>query len=402
MGWKEPKQSERVKAVLQILKKHGPLTVKQEKFCNDTCIERFLKAKGDSVKKAAKQLKACLAWRESIGTDHLTADEFSAELAEGAAYVAGQDEEGRPVMVFRIKQDHQKLHAQKRYIRLLVFTLEVAIASMSKNVEQFVLLFDAGFFRSASTYLNLLLATLKILSDHYPARLAKAFVVDPPTLFSYLWKGSRPFVDLWTQTAIISSDDFEEDDSFTSLPTRASSFRFCPPSSTAAAIATPNRLGACHSSRFSFTVSPLYSSPSIKPWYLDTVGSKRDHATSLGPALVSPLNARSFSFASPAARGKPLAQELKRGFINPIPNHINNNKHSFFTSPKIAAFFKKEVSQGGGAKEEGFEKFLRHYRAPYNEVAYRSKMKPPLGGLISIVAPGLRRRQFSFSPHYRC
>ena len=40
----------------------------QEKFCNYACVERFLKAKGDNVKRAAKQLKACLSWRESIGT----------------------------------------------------------------------------------------------------------------------------------------------------------------------------------------------------------------------------------------------------------------------------------------------------------------------------------------------
>jgi hypothetical protein len=31
--------------------------------------------------------------------DFLTADEFSAELASGNAFVAGQDEEGRPVVV---------------------------------------------------------------------------------------------------------------------------------------------------------------------------------------------------------------------------------------------------------------------------------------------------------------
>ncbi|XLS55585.1 hypothetical protein HN51_005340 [Arachis hypogaea] len=44
-------------------------TVKQEKFCNYACVERFLKQKGDNVKRAAKQLKSCLSWRDSIGTD---------------------------------------------------------------------------------------------------------------------------------------------------------------------------------------------------------------------------------------------------------------------------------------------------------------------------------------------
>lgn len=46
----------------------------------------------------------------------------------------------------------------------------------------------AGFFRSASAFLNLLLATLKIVSEYYPGRLHKAFVIDPPSLFSCLWK----------------------------------------------------------------------------------------------------------------------------------------------------------------------------------------------------------------------
>ncbi|KAL6971535.1 hypothetical protein U1Q18_031214 [Sarracenia purpurea var. burkii] len=92
------KDRERVESVLFLLRKQGPLTLKQEKFCNDSCIERFLRSRGENVKKAAKQLRACLSWRESIGADYLIADEFSAELTEGVAYVAGHDEESRPVI----------------------------------------------------------------------------------------------------------------------------------------------------------------------------------------------------------------------------------------------------------------------------------------------------------------
>lgn len=43
----------------------------QEKFCSSACVERFLRSKGDSVRKAAKHLRACLSWRESIGTGTL-------------------------------------------------------------------------------------------------------------------------------------------------------------------------------------------------------------------------------------------------------------------------------------------------------------------------------------------
>lgn len=86
-----------------------------------------------------------------VETEHLIADEFSAELSDGLAYVAGHDDESRPVMVisfwpppfgfvicvfeknvrsfcrflivfelgyqiFRMKQDYQKLHSQKLWV----------------------------------------------------------------------------------------------------------------------------------------------------------------------------------------------------------------------------------------------------------------------------------------------
>ncbi|THU62200.1 hypothetical protein C4D60_Mb01t02610 [Musa balbisiana] len=265
MERKQPNGRERIEAVLEIMKKQAPLTVKQEKFCNDACVERFLRARGDSLKKAAKQLRAALSWRESIGIDHhLIADEFAAELAGGLAYVAGHDDEARPVMVFRIKQDYAKTHSQKSFVRFLVFTLEVAISSMSRFVDQFVILFDASLFRSAPAFLNLFMGTLKIISDYYPGRLHKAFVVDPPSLFSYLWKGVRPFVELSVVTAVVSSLDFDdsiEDAAFASCRPRAASLRFDP------VVATTARLGGSTSSRFSFTVSHL---DSLKPWYLST------------------------------------------------------------------------------------------------------------------------------------
>ncbi|KAK9146658.1 hypothetical protein Sjap_006561 [Stephania japonica] len=419
----EDEKSNKVECVLQLLKKQAPLTVKQEKFCNVACVERFLKAKGENVKKAVKHLRACLAWRESIGTEHLIADEFSAEISEGFAYVAGHDDDSRPVMVFRMKQDYQKFHSQKLYVRLLVFTLEVAIASMPRNVEQFVVLFDASFFRSASAFMNLLLASLKNISEYYPGRLHKAFVIDPPSLFSYLWKGVRPFVDLATVTTVVSSLDFEDSlvyDDFSFFP-RTSSLRF-DPSSTA-------KIGpSSASSRFSFTVSPQFDS--LKPWYLsltDTSSSKVGPSL-MGPALISPINARSYSFASPTARAPRVSlgptRKHNHSFFPPLTpltektsvescvdvKHPRTPRPSFFQSP--ALFFKREsssnstlqcseqVNNSSNKGRESFVPFLRFYRMPYDEMTYRSKMRPPLGGLISIVAPQLRRRHASASQRF--
>ncbi|KAI4345626.1 hypothetical protein L6164_012728 [Bauhinia variegata] len=420
MGKKEQrdqKDSARVEAVLELLRKQTPLTVKQEKFCNYACVERFLKAKGENVKKAAKQLRACLSWRESIGTEHLIADEFSAELADGLAYVAGHDDESRPVMIFRMKQDYKKLHSQKLLTRLLVFTLEVAISTMPKNAEEFVMLFDASFYRSASAFMNLLLTALKIVGEYYPGRLHRAFVIDPPSLFAYLWKGVRPFVELSTVTMVVSSLDFEESldfNDFAAYP-RAASLRFDP-----STVKSTAKVGACSSSRFSFTVSHHFDS--LKPWHLsltDTSASKvgPTNSSPLGPARISSLNARSFSFASPIARtppvdingGKPTRKSLFPS--TPLPQrvtpreaikvaHPRTPRPSFLQSPAI--FFRNKDSHVStrDRSRESFLPFLKFYRRPYDEMIYRSKMRPPLGGLISIVSPQLRRRHVSVSQRF--
>lgn len=407
----DAKEREKIEAVRKLLRKQAPLSAKQAQYCNDACVERFLRSRGESVKKAAKHLRTVLSWRETVGADHIMADEFSAELADGVAFVAGHDDDGRPVVVFRIKQDYPKFHSQKSFVRLLVFTLEVAVACMSRFVDQFVLLFDASFFRSASAFLNLLMGTLKIVADYYPGRLHRAFVIDPPSLFSVLWKGVRPFVELAPATAVVCSLDFEdslEDASFTAYP-RTASLRFEP-----AAVVGKAGVGSA-SSRFSVTPT---DNP-VKPWYLSTipapVGSRSVVPTS-SPSLVgaSPLSARSFSFASPAALrstaatpppfprgggGAPLtpssaAKGQKTPPPQPQPQQFPRTpRPSFLQSPSMLFAFRKDGQASRVERErESFLPFLRFYRRPYDEISYRAKMRPPLGGLISIVGEKFKQK----------
>ncbi|OEL35647.1 hypothetical protein BAE44_0003334 [Dichanthelium oligosanthes] len=440
----DAKEREKIEAVRKLLRKQAPLSAKQAQYCNDACVERFLRSRGDSVKKAAKHLRTVLSWRETVGADHIMADEFSAELADGVAFVAGHDDDGRPVVVFRIKQDYPKFHSQKSFVRLLVFTMEVAVACMSRFVDQFVLLFDASFFRSASAFLNLLMGTLKIVADYYPGRLHRAFVIDPPSLFSVLWKvsclccalsaisigqptamgrrtnsgmhvgvlqGVRPFVELAPATAVVCSLDFEdslEDASFTAYP-RTASLRFEPAAVAKAGVGSA-------SSRFSVTPT---DNP-VKPWYLSTipasVGSRSVVPTS-SPSLVgaSPLSARSFSFASPAALrstaatpppfprggGAPLTpSSAAKGQKTPPPPVLQQPQQfprtprpSFLQSPSMLFAFRKDGQASRVERErESFLPFLRFYRRPYDEISYRAKMRPPLGGLISIVGEKFKQK----------
>lgn len=224
---------------------------------------------------------------------------------------------------------------------------------------------------------------------------------------------------------VVSSLDFEESldyDDFSTFP-RASSLRFDPSS-----VPSTAKVGPSTSSRFAFTVSHNYDS--LKPWYLsltDTstlkVGPTIPSPSLMGSALISPLNARSYSFASPAARTPRGNISTTRQGIGPtrktlfpstpLPHKINavndsvkchprTPRPSFLQSP--AMFFKREnnshVNRSDKVKES-FLPFLRFYRIPYDEMLYRSKMKPPLGGLISIVSPHLKRRHVSASQRFQ-
>ncbi|XP_010532536.1 PREDICTED: uncharacterized protein LOC104808538 [Tarenaya hassleriana] len=405
---KKDHEDQKVESVLHLLCKQSPLSLKQEKFCDKDCVERFLKGKGDNVKKAAKQLRSCLSWRQSIGIESLAAEEFSAELADGVAYVAGHDGEFRPVIIFRFKQDYLKLHSQKQFTRFVAFTLETAIATMTRNMGQFVLLFDASFFRSAPTFTNLLLATLKILVENYPCRLYKAFIIDPPSLFSYIWKGFRPFVELSTVTVVVSSLDYEESLDFSHVSTfpRSASLRFHPSS-----IKSTARIGSS-SSRFAFTVS--HHRDSLKPWYLSFTDTSPLPVTSSAAGKISPMSARSLSFASPAYRGldvPPPAACRKSLFPStPLPEKSTTEfrprtpRPSFFQSP--ATFFRREshVSGGGGGgggekARESFVPYLKFYRRPYDEFGYRSKLRGPRR-FLSVVSPQIRRRHVSVSQRF--
>lgn len=411
MGRKRDSQGcvkDRVKAVLRLVQKDGPLSAKQKSFCDDACVERFLKARGNDVKKAAKQLRTCLAWRDALPIGHLIADEFSAELAKGIAFVAGRDDEARPVVIVRLKQDYQKFQSHKLYVRLLVFTLEVATASMLPGVEQCVLMFDAVHFRSASTCLNFIMATLKTSADYYPGRLAKVFVVDPPSMFNYLWKGIRPFTDFAAKLYIVSSRDYDSPHLRNNSPllsglTRTSSLRYD---------FSPN-LGS------SFRFSSKVASENVK-FSLNGREGDRFLAHSIGPALISPFNARSFSFGSPALskynicdnkigdfqsfrfEGTPGKNSFRHTPNVTTPSRsdwtpTHSSKASILSSPMTAFFhgFKKDSQRIESDRKEKildcFRPYLYHYRLPYDEIVYRSMMKPPLGGLVSIVSPELKR-----------
>ena len=217
-------------------------------------------------------------------------------------------------------------------------------------------------------------------------------------------QGVRPFVELSTVTMLISSLDYDEQLNISHVSSssclRSASLRFDPSS-----IKSTAKIGSA-SSRFAFTVTRN----SMKPWYLSLTDTSPFHAAVDSTASkVSPLSVRSLSFASPAGRGlrdpKPAACRKSLFPSTPLPEktktvpHRKTPRPSFFQSP--AMFFRGEKNVGGGEKSsrEAFVPYLKFYRRPYDETAYRSKLRGPRG-FVSVVSSHRRCRHVSLSQRF--
>jgi len=402
----ESSMSDKIAQVLQLVQKEGPLSKKQAAFCDDACVERYLKVRGNNCRRAARLLKATLNWREKINIGYLIADEFPTEIAAGAAYVAGFDDEGRPVLIIKKKPDHIVNHNQKPYLWYIIFTMEVAVAAMPPGVDQCVLILDAGgYSRISAPSPGGILATLRIIADHYPERLAKAFIVDASSMFYYAWKGICTFVDHSTRGRL----------SFAYLKD------YIPVKPQQALKATPPSSPLAHFPKQAYfpddirPPSSIYNSTSgpggipLSPRYNTDSPEIVEKAFGDGPELTSRNVHRSFSFSfSSAPDPTHHSPDLQEGRLS----NARKDKRSVsisetpISAPAQSRRQKKPPPSPDGLlstpysrkKPEGlseenknksvdiFRPYVRFLTEMYDEAAYRALMKPPLGGLMSIVS----------------
>jgi hypothetical protein len=107
------------------------------------------------------------------------------ECVTGKEFFSGYDMHGRPVLFLSPRLENTKTY--ERQLRFVVYNLEKGVKLMPKGVEQFTIVIDyEGISMSNSTPLSVSMKFLDVLSNHYPERLGKGFMVNPSW---YLWYG---------------------------------------------------------------------------------------------------------------------------------------------------------------------------------------------------------------------
>lgn len=173
----------------------GPLSAHGEKYCSDTCFRRYLEARNWNVTKSRKMLEESLKWRATYKPEDIRWPDVSVEAETGKMYKANfRDREGRTVIIMRPTKENSTSHDGQ--IRFLVYVLENAILDQREGQEKMVWLIDfTGWTMAHATPIKTARECTSILQNHYPERLAIAFLLNPPKVFEAFYRAVKYFLD---------------------------------------------------------------------------------------------------------------------------------------------------------------------------------------------------------------
>ncbi|KAK4781789.1 hypothetical protein SAY86_015891 [Trapa natans] len=176
----------------------GPLSERSLKYCDDACLRRYLEARNWNTEKAKKMLEESLKWRTDYKPEEIRWAEVAAEGETGKVYRAKfHDRNGRSVLILRPAM--QNTESLENNIRHLVYLIENAILNLPEGQEQMSWLIDfTGWSLNTRVPIKSAKDTINILQNHYPERLAMAFLYNPPRIFEAFWKMVKYFLDTKT------------------------------------------------------------------------------------------------------------------------------------------------------------------------------------------------------------
>ncbi|KAK4599743.1 hypothetical protein RGQ29_009685 [Quercus rubra] len=176
----------------------GPQSGRSLQFCTNACFRRYLEARNWNVEKSKKMLEETLKWRSTFKPEEIRWNEVAIEGETGKIYRANfHDRNGRSVLILRPgMQNTTSLDNQMRH---LVYLLENAILNLPEGQEQMSWLIDfTGWSITNNVPIKSARETINILQNHYPERLAIAFLYNPPRIFEAFWKIVKYFLDAKT------------------------------------------------------------------------------------------------------------------------------------------------------------------------------------------------------------
>ncbi|KAL3794255.1 hypothetical protein ACHAWO_006499 [Cyclotella atomus] len=198
------------------------LTPHEYKFLADPNMPlRHYRAEKGNLQEAIRKIKSTLKWREEFCVDdikrcfdsdyiksvspekqkqlHHMAEVIARENETGKIYCRGYDRQGRAILYLTPGKENSNNEIDN--MRHLVYHLERAIAcTRRKSGRQKVCIVIGyeGFKLANAPPMSTTKHTLTILQHHYPERMFRAYICDPPFVFRTFWGIIRHVIDQCT------------------------------------------------------------------------------------------------------------------------------------------------------------------------------------------------------------
>ncbi|KAJ3040162.1 hypothetical protein HDV00_011382 [Rhizophlyctis rosea] len=173
----------------------------EEKWLDDACLLRYLRATKWHTDQSVTRLEKTLKWRREYKPHKIPSEDVEPEGVTGKELITGFDHKGRPNVYLIPKRENSKNF--DRQLRFVVWNLEKTIKIMPPGVESMNLLIDydqMGIFNAPSPAIAK--EFLQTLGDHYPERLGLGFMINPTWYLWAFFKIITPFMDPVTRAKV--------------------------------------------------------------------------------------------------------------------------------------------------------------------------------------------------------
>ena len=158
-------------------------------------------------------LEQTIQWRHTFDIDSMKTWRhiLDNENSTGKLYARGFSKEGNALIYAKPKFENSASHDGK--MKHFVFTMEKAVKSMEhqgRGAEKLIIIIDLnGYSILNAPPMQTAIETINVFQNHYPERLHRAYVINPPYIFMVLYNLISPLLDANTKSKVRMLSDPE-------------------------------------------------------------------------------------------------------------------------------------------------------------------------------------------------
>ncbi|KAL2868894.1 CRAL-TRIO domain-containing protein [Aspergillus lucknowensis] len=194
----------------------------------DGLVLRFLRARKFDVAKSFNMMLRAMLWRmkqvqveervlmntelralyETRDKSNLEqakeADGFLSQMRMGKCYLHGEDKQGRPIGIVRVKLHKPSAQSHESIKRFILHIIETTRLLLIPPVDTVTILFDMTGFTISNMEYAAVKFIIECFQDNYPESLGNMIIHNAPWVFSGMWK----IIKGWMDPVIVSKVHF--------------------------------------------------------------------------------------------------------------------------------------------------------------------------------------------------